>query len=199
MRITAKELRTIIKEEVSQVLMREETLEEGKIGKLEALLHTIVLGTTLGGLLDAVYHQEPTAPVAHVLDAMYEVAKDMPPGEKVTAGSFTKHVIKKIGGAIVPDEEVPSKDKMDEGIADKANQYLEVIKRELVDNGVAASVAGTLALSIATMLQAGGADVNPAKAVALLGAVGTAVQAGMKVANISNKSGGDAFSQVKPD
>lgn len=113
MRITTAQLRQIIKEEVEEVLMKEEGLDEGEIGKLEGLMHAGVIATWLAGIADAAYHQEPTAPVAHVLDAMYEVAKDMPEGEKINAYTYTKHVMNKLGDLVIPGEEEPAKNKPD--------------------------------------------------------------------------------------
>ena len=82
----------------------EEELDEG-MSTLEKALTAGVLSTWLGGIADAIAHDDPTAPVSHVLDAMYEIAKDMPPGEKVTAGSFAKHLGGKLAGMVMPDQE----------------------------------------------------------------------------------------------
>jgi hypothetical protein len=112
---------------------------------------------------------------------------------RITAKELRKIIKEEVEEVLMKEEE------LDEGLMDKIKEYAEVIKRELIDNGVAVAAAGTLALSIANILHAGGANIDPAKAVALLGAVGTAVQAGLKVAELSDISGGDMFSQVKPD
>lgn len=75
----------------------EEELDEG-MGMAEKALHAGILATWLAGAADAAAHGDPTAPVAHVLDAMYEIAKDMPPDEEINAATFAKHLGKKLVG-----------------------------------------------------------------------------------------------------
>ena len=80
-----------------EAVAKEEELDEG-MGMAEKALHAGILATWLAGAADAAAHGDPTAPVAHVLDAMYEIAKDMPPDEEINAATFAKHLGKKLVG-----------------------------------------------------------------------------------------------------
>jgi hypothetical protein len=83
---------------------KEEELYEG-MGMAEKALHAGVLAAWLAGAADAAAHGDPTAPVAHVLDAMYKIAKDMPPEEEINAATFAKHLGKKLVGMDSEEEE----------------------------------------------------------------------------------------------
>ena len=72
-------------------------LDEG-MGMAEKVLHAGVLATWLAGAADAAAHGDPTAPAIHVLDAMYEIAKDMPADQEINAATFAKHFGKKLVG-----------------------------------------------------------------------------------------------------
>jgi hypothetical protein len=78
-----------------KAVAKEGELDEG-MGMAEKVLHAGVLTAWLAGAVRAADRGDPTAPVADVVGAMYEIAKEIPPDEKINATSFMKALATKL-------------------------------------------------------------------------------------------------------
>lgn len=110
-----------LKEEAEEL---EEEINESPMETLKNIISAGVLATSLATAADMVVEQDPAAPVRHLLDAMYSVVKDMPPGAEINLLTFTQELGQDIKDAVVgeEDKEVEIKEDLEE----------EVLQEELV-------------------------------------------------------------------
>ena len=110
---------------------------------------------------------------------------------KITSAELRKIIKEEVARAVQEQE-------VSEGLADKVQEYVEILKNELMDKGLAVGVAGTIALSLATALKAGGVSVDPVQLMTMAGAAATAVKTGLDIEKATRRAP-SPMDQIGPD
>ena len=110
---------------------------------------------------------------------------------KITSAELRKIIKEEVARAVQEQE-------VSEGFVDKAKEYAEIFKQQLQKQGLAVGVAGTLALSLATALKAGGSEVDPVQLMTMLASAATAAKAAMDIEKTTRRAP-SPMDQIGPD